>query len=456
MKQFRISLLIAALGIFLFPAWVISQEDDPPTDDLGEVTDAFQDNFFEALKQKGIENYELAIVALRKAEMAAGTNLENKAVVHFEMGKNLAQLERYDEAETRYLQVLDLMGDRLDVLEALYEVYYQQQNYTSAIPLVEKLINQDEDYKEDLANLYSRTQQYDKALLLLDELDESWGESDYRNALRRQIYKLTGNSEGAISNLEEKIDKNPKNERDYLNLIFLYSEQGDTEKAFLTAQQLLAEQPDSKLVHLALYKFYLDNGETEKALNSMDVVFSSPEIEQESKYRVLGDFIGFVNNNSEYEDKLEAVVEKFGNQNSGAVYEKIGLYFVAKDQKQKALRFYEIGTTKDPENYSLLKNTLLLQIDFGKFEQAAALSSRALEIFPAQALLYLLNGVSNLELSNLDEAIETMETGLDYLFDDPRMEKDFYEQLAIAYERKGNTSRAASFRKRASEITIAN
>ena len=456
MKQFRISLLIAALGIFLFPTWAVSQEDDTPTDDLGEVTDAFQDNFFEALKQKGIENYELAIAALRKAEMAAGTNLENKAVVHFEMGKNLAQLERFDEAETMYLQVLDRMGDRLDVLEALYEVYYQQQNYTSAIPLVEKLIKQDEDYKEDLANLYSRTQQYDKALLLLDELDESWGESDYRNALRRQIYKLTGNSEGAISNLEEKIDKNPKNERDYLNLIFLYSEQGDTEKAFLTAQQLLAEQPNSKLVHLALYKFYLENGETEKALNSMDVVFSTPDIEQESKYRVLGDFIGFVNNNNEYEDKLEAVVEKFDSQNSGEVYEKIGLYFVGKDQKEKALRFYEIGAKKDPENYSLLKNTLLLQIDFGKFEQAAALSSGALEIFPAQALLYLLNGVSNLELSKLDEAIKTMETGLDYLFDDPRMEKDFYERLAIAYERKGNAARAASFRKRAADITIAN
>ncbi len=29
-------------------------------DQLGDVTDAFQENFFEALKQKGIENYELA------------------------------------------------------------------------------------------------------------------------------------------------------------------------------------------------------------------------------------------------------------------------------------------------------------------------------------------------------------------------------------------------------------
>ena len=30
-------------------------QDNPLTDDLGNVSDSFQDNFFEALKQKGIE-----------------------------------------------------------------------------------------------------------------------------------------------------------------------------------------------------------------------------------------------------------------------------------------------------------------------------------------------------------------------------------------------------------------
>jgi len=45
-------------------------QDNPLTDDLGSVSDSFQDNFFEALKQKGIENYELALNALEKAEVA--------------------------------------------------------------------------------------------------------------------------------------------------------------------------------------------------------------------------------------------------------------------------------------------------------------------------------------------------------------------------------------------------
>jgi tetratricopeptide (TPR) repeat protein len=440
----------------MLPKPTYAQEAEAPTDDLGDVSDAFQENFFEALKQKGIENYELALEALKKASLAAKGNTENIAVVNFEMGKNLALLKQYEEAESKFKQVLESTSNKLEVMESLYDVYYQQRNYEAAIPLVQQLIKFDPDYKEDLANLYNFTQQYDKALSLLDELDESWGENTYRDALRRQIYKVTGNAEGAINNLEVKIDKNPKNERDYLNLIFLYSEQGDSEKAFRTAEDLLKQQPNSKLVHLALYKFYLERGETEKALNSMDVVFGANQIDQESKYRVMGDFIGFVNTNPAFESKLEAVVEKFGNENSGEVYEKIGLYFVGKGQKEKALKFYEMGVSRDADNYSLIKNTLLLQIDFKKYPEAAKLSRDALEIFPAQALLYLLNGVAETELSNYDIAIENMETGIDYLFDDLKMEKDFYDRLSIAHDRKGNAMKAAAYRKKAMEINIAN
>src|SRR5690606_23649483 len=119
-----------------------------PMDQLGDVTDAFQENFFEALKQKAIENYELALTALNKAEKAAKSE-ENKAVVYFEMGKNHTYLKEYTQAEENFNKVLKSQGNRLDVLEQFYELYYQQKEYEKSIPLVQKLIPFDEDYKED-------------------------------------------------------------------------------------------------------------------------------------------------------------------------------------------------------------------------------------------------------------------------------------------------------------------
>lgn len=451
------------IGTFFSAISLIAQEneikgEDSATvnEDLGTVTDAFQENFFEALKQKGIENHELALDALVKAERAANGNKENLSVISFERGKNLAALNRYDEAEASFNSVLAVQPENIDVQEALYDVYYKTRNYDKAIPLVQKLIKEDEDYKEDLVSLYNRTKQYDKALELLDELDESWGESTYRNALRRNIYKVTGNSEGAISNLQEKIDENPKNEQDYLNLIFLYSEQGDTQKAFSTAKELLKNQPKSELVHLALYKFYLDEGEKEKAFESMNIVFNSSKIEKESKYKVLADFIGFVNENPSYEENVEKVVTSFNNDGSGEVYETLGKYYTSKGQKDVALSFYEKGVALDNDNYSLLKNTLLLQIELQKNTEAAILSEEALATFPAQAFLYLLNGVANNRLGEHDTAIESLETGLDFLLDDPQVERDFYDQLRVAFDAKGDANKAASYKLKAAQIKLDN
>ena len=423
-------------------------------DQLGDVTDAFQENFFEALKQKAIENYELALTALNKAEKAAKTE-ENKAVVYFEMGKNNAYLKQYSLAEENFNKVLTSQGNRLDVLEQLYDLFYQQKEYEKSIPLVQKLIPFDEDYREDLANLYTLTKQYDKALEQLDQLDDVWGESDIRNALRVQIYKITGNTEGAIENLEQKIDNNPKNEKEYLNLIFLYSEQGNTEKAFDAAKNLLQNNPKSELVHLALYKFYLDEGNASEAIKSMKIVFTSEEVDKETKYKVLGDFIQFVNENPQYETDLAEIVNQFSIEN-GRVYEKLGDYYASKNRKEDALNAYEKGIAKDPDNYNLLRNTLLFQIDFKKYEAAAKLSSEGLEIFPAQALLYLLNGVANNGLQKSDVAIVSLEAGLDFILEDPKMERDFYQQLSLAYTTKNDSKKAKMYLDKANDIKMPN
>lgn len=423
-------------------------------DELGNVSDAFQENFFEGLKQKAIENYELALSALNKAEKAANTE-ENKAVVYFEMGKNHVFLKEYDLAEINFNKVLKSQGDKLDVLEQFYDLYYQQKEYEKSIPLVKKLVEFDEDYKEDLANLYTLTKKYDEALKQLDDLDETWGESDIRNALRAQIYRATGNTEGAIENLEGKIDKNPKSEREYLNLIYLYSEQGNTEKAFETAKNLLKNNPKSEIVHLALYKFYLDDGNATEAINSMKTVFASEDIDKETKYKVLADFIQFVNSNPDYEAELTRVVEQFSVEN-GRVYEKIGDYYAAKNRKEDALKAYEKGIVINPDNFNLLKNTILLQIDFQKYEAAAKLSSEGLEIFPAQPLLYLLNGVANNGLNLSDNAIESLEMGLDFLMEDPKMEHDFYNQLSLAYSQKGDAKKAKTYSDKAANLKMPN
>ena len=85
------------------------------------------------------------------------------------------------------------------------------------------------------------------------------------------------------------------------------------------------------------------------------------------------------------------------------------------------------------------RNTALLYLDTGAFAKAEQLSANALESYPAQPLLYLINGAALNQLGNHQKAVTQLETGISFLLDEPQLEKDIYGQLIIAYEKLGDT-----------------
>lgn len=444
--------------IACIPLQSFAQKDDqnPPEDSLGNVTDVFQENFFEALKQRAIENYELALQALKKAEKGVKNDPQNQAVIAFERGKNYVSLKQYQEAEAFFLKTIEAVGNKYDVLVHLYELYFKQGKYTEAIPVAQKLISINTDYKEDLADLYIKTKNYDKALLLLDELDAKRGESPYRDALRNQIFRKTGNNKEEINKLVSKINKHPKTENEYLNLIYLYSQQGDAQKAFETAKELLKTKPKSEKVHLALYKFYLQEGDIAKSVQSLKIIAKSQQLDNQSKYRVLDDFLFHLNNHPEHQKYLLEVIEAFANQeNNGTFYLQLGTYFLDKDPL-KALQYFEKGVQLDPDNFELIKNTLLLQITLEKYAQAEELSRKSLEIFPSQPNLYLYNGIANNALQQWNKAINSLETGLDFLFDDQKTELLFYKEMVKVYATKGNHKKERQYQEKINQLQLKN
>lgn len=444
-------LLLLFFSFQLFQA----QEEEKRTlqeineDDLGNVTDEFQEQFFEALKQKAIENYEKAITALEKCNEIEPEN----AVVFFELGKNYVELEEFGKALKYFSRARELAPEKESILVEIYHTHRDIGDYDNAISSVMELLEFDENYRDDLANLYMLNENYDAALEVVDELDTEQGVNSYRATMRRQIYARTGNTEAQIGILEEGISKDPEDEQNYLNLIYIYSEQGKEDEAFKTAQELLETNPGSRLVHLALYKFYLDREEPDAAVNSMKIVFKSEEIDPESKFKVLNDFLIFVNENPEYEEELVEVSTTLTEwEDAPQLFEQLGDFYLKNEKPAEALRFFENGLAQDPDNFELTKNILLLQIEAGQYEKARILSSKALEIFPAQPFFYLLQGVALNNLEVYAEAEEILTFGLDYLIDNPRMKLDFYDQLSNAYQGLKDEKKAADFRKKVQEL----
>lgn len=447
-------LILAFFGhLYLVPGKafaIIQQPEDKNSatvnSDLGEVNDDFQEYFFEALKQRGIENYEKANEALQKC-LAIN---DQSPVIHYEIAKNHYSLEEFEQAKAYFQKALDLKPNDENILREYYENEIASVDYESAIQILQKLIKIDTKYREDLADLYILSDRYDNALSLIDSLDIQYGENEYRTHLRRQIYARTNNTDAQIANLEKAIKDDPKEEENYLNLIYVLSDEGMEEEAFKTAQQLLKVSPGSSLAHLALYKFYLNKDQPEEAMQSMQMVFKSEEIDAASKYKVLNDFLLFVNQNPQWENELMEVSQMLSKQeNEPSLYRKLGEYYLKSNNKADALRYFEMGLKEDPANFEMIKNTLILRIDLEHFENAEKLASEARDIFPAQPIFYLLNGVALNKLKNYSEAVEILTFGLDFLIENPRMEADFYQQISVSYAGLEDKERANEYKAKA-------
>ncbi len=447
-KQFYILLLL--VGITLIPQASYAQVDfnKRPDDDLGNVEDEFQEYFFEALKQKGIENYDRAVDALHKC-----LNLDSKKpVIYFELGKNYNKLKNFGAAEDNLKKAISMQPDNEWFLDELYDVYYQQDDINNAIKTIKQLVRYHPDYKEDLAALYVREEKYKQALELLDELDAQLGISASRDAMRNDIYSITGNADDRIENLEERIANNPNNEDNHLKLIYRYSQTGDRKNAYKAAKNLLKVKPESKFVHLALYKFYLQDVKVNDAINSVKIVLASPEINTDAKAKVLKDFVAFVAKNPEYESDLIDITALIDDNKDAQTHSDLGHYYLKAGDKVKALSNFKEALKQDPNDFKLIKDVLLLQLDVQDYKAVIKESERALELYPAQPILYLVNGVANNSSGAHKKAIDSLEMGLDFLIDNPKMEIDFYSELSIAFKAINNISKSEAFAKKAQAL----
>ncbi|MBA4135574.1 MAG: cytochrome C biosynthesis protein, partial [Flavobacterium sp.] len=184
--------------MFFVPNIVLAQEEP---NNIAVIDDGFQDHFYEALKQKSIENYDKAILSLERCKEIQPEN----PVTYFELGKNYLAQKKYKEAYDNFEKVTQMDPKNRWAWVGMYDVCYDTKNYNQAIIIVEKLVEFKEEYKEDLTSLYMNTQQFDKALELINELNEKVGKSDKRELYKADILKDAKYQSAEKNNLLDQI-----------------------------------------------------------------------------------------------------------------------------------------------------------------------------------------------------------------------------------------------------------
>ena len=437
---------------------MLGQEDnfqkEVNEDDLGEVSDKFDALFFEALKLKSTQNHDKAIYRLNDALKIN----DKKGYIYFELAKNHDKVEHYEEADTNYKKALELAPHRKEILEFMYRFYYRYNKFENALWVINKLVKENPKYENAKVDVLFQSKQYDEALLLLDAIEDKYGKSSERSWKRQLISAATAKDvkkdwKKNIQRLRKNILNDPKDEQSYLQLIIYYYEKGEPQKAYTVAKKLEKEIPDSKIVHYALYKQYLEQGNSDAAIESIMIVLKEDEIGKEFKHNMINDLLLYVKKNPRVQTKLTELVERFANdEDNDKIYMILSDFKLQKGSKEDNLTYYNSISENVSQDFELLKSKILIQMDFNKFDKVTLLSQEGIEKYPAQPILYLFNGIANNKQGNARAALGSLNTGVDYIIDDSKMEADFYKEMAIAYRKLGLTSKAASYEKKAEQL----
>ncbi|CAL2080752.1 hypothetical protein [Tenacibaculum sp. 190524A05c] len=99
------------------------------------------------------------------------------------------------------------------------------------------------------------------------------------------------------------------------------------------------------------------------------------------------------------------------------------------------------------KSFSVLTD-LLAELDKEDNELLLNYSERGMSLFPAQPIVYLMNGKALNKNKQFKKAIESLQNGIDFVIDDKSLEKRFYNELIKAYKALGDTKNVNKYQKK--------
>ncbi len=432
--------IIAFLFLFQISFGQINPEE------VETAENEFETNFFDALKEKAIENYDKAIIALQKCLLKEPLNPE----IHYQLGINYLAQKEYVEAENAFQKAVDLEPKQRWYWNGLYDVHYQTKAYEKAIVIVEKLVAFDANMKEDLVSLYMNTKQFDKAKIVINDIESKGTLTKAMESYQMQIQSMQKGNKPNVNDLVEAIKNNPKAEQNYIDLIYAYSVNNQEDKAFQTALLLEKELPNSDLAHVSLVKFHIQANDISKATDSYKRVVKSSKIDLKIKQRVLNEYLIFATKNPQLLTEIDNTITFFDNTVGMDVNKELGKFFYNKNNFELAQKYIEQSKENDVEAIDLLLNIY----DFNKqFEKMAKKSEAYIDLYPTKANLYYYAGKGNNNLKNYKKAKDFLEMGIDYVIDDPNLEAGFCKQFIFCADGLSDSKMKQTYQKRLDVIS---
>ncbi len=205
-------LLLMFLGTGIVPNHFYAQEEQEIRIEesaevfLEEYSDEFQENFFEGLKQKGIQNYDRAINYLLECKRLQSDNV---AVIH-ELAKLYFLDKNYNESLVYGVDAVSKAPENYWYLYTLVTSLMAQGNTLGSVQ--KDIPIQNSSLKENLAKIYYGQANYEEALTLVTSLQRSKSVSILEQKIKDAIAIAKNNSNTTSDTTRSSVNNTATND----------------------------------------------------------------------------------------------------------------------------------------------------------------------------------------------------------------------------------------------------
>ena len=263
--------------------------------------------------------------------------------------------------------------------------------------------------------------------------------------------KAIENYDKAIIALEKCQNIDPNNTAVSFELSKNYLAQEKYIEAIAYAEKAIEQQPDDVFLLQHLKKVHVKDKNFKKALEiQQKIAMIKPE------FQVDLIILYIQNNQIDNAKKLLVTLEKQGLLTDNLRPFKQSLFpssNIESDKipiEKKTLDELKILYSND-KTFEILNLILIKQFKIKDYLELEKNGKEATEVFPAQPLSYLHYARALNKLKKYTDAIEVLQSGIDYVIDNYTIEADFYDQLSLGYKGLGKNVEATKYYNKAIE-----
>ena len=353
-------------------------------------------------------------------------------------------------AQQYILKAAELEPDNATFLETVAQSYISQAEYEKAIPVMERLYNQDksrEELLEMLFELYQQTDNNDKAIETLNRLEAAEGKSERLSYAKSEIYTNMGNKKAAIAEMRQLAQQYPNDlnfKGMYADMLLRNDEEGQALKLY---NEILAEEPDNTRAQVSLRSYYRVQGEIEKADSLTEVILLNKNTTNEQRIYLMRQMVADSERADGDSTQILNMFHKMlaGPQKNADIATLCAAYMDLKKMPRDSVRaMLQTVLSIAPDNAAARLQLVSFAWDRKDHQEVITLCQDARQYNPEEMAFYYYQGMAYYQEEDKDKALEAFQNGIGVITPEsnPAIVSDFYAVMGDLLHQKGLARKA--------------